>query len=36
MNSGPRDGVLECAKLVKRLGDETVSENLRELLICQP
>jgi len=32
----PRDGVLECAKITKKLGDETGSDNLRELLICQP
>merc|ERR1719481_155952 len=30
----PRDGVLECAKIVKKLGDATGAENLRELLIC--
>jgi len=32
----PRDGVLECAKITKKLGDETGAENLRELVICQP
>jgi len=32
----PRDGVLECSKIMKKLGDETGADNLRELLICQP
>ena len=31
-----RDGVLECSKIMKKLGDDTGSDNLRELLICQP
>ena len=31
-----RDGVLECSKIMKKLGDDTGCDNLRELLICQP